>query len=135
VRGLPNARGFAAKVTVEKSGATAAITSPSAMLRLGVGHGDAIHLVAQGDEAGEALDAICALIESGMGEFLALSQDVVIEAPVFAVQAPQAGDRITGVTAAPAWPWAPHGARVAPNRNWLPSHKGRWRKNRCSMTH
>jgi phosphocarrier protein FPr/phosphocarrier protein len=87
-------------VTVEKSGATAAITSPSAMLRLGVGHGDAIHLVAQGDEAGEALDAICALIESGMGEFLALSQDVVIEAPVFAVQAPQAGDRITGVTAA-----------------------------------
>jgi phosphocarrier protein FPr/phosphocarrier protein len=91
---------FAAKVTVEKSGATAAITSPSAMLRLGVGHGDAIHLVAQGDEAGEALDAICALIESGMGEFLALSQDVVIEAPVFAVQAPQAGDRITGVTAA-----------------------------------
>lgn len=95
------ARGFAARVVVEKGAASAAITSPSAMLRLGIGHGDTIRLVAQGAEAVQALDALAALIESGMGEFLALARQTDEPAMAPPPGAPQAGDRLAGVTAAP----------------------------------
>lgn len=96
------AREFAAKVQVEKGEASAAITSPSAMLRLGVGHGDTIRLLARGEAAAEALDALSEMIAGGMGEFLAVSETVaeVIAVPVAAASAPQPGDRMTGVTAA-----------------------------------
>jgi len=97
------AREFAARVQVEKGEASAAITSPSAMLRLGVGHGDTIRLLAHGSEAREALDALSEMIAGGMGEFLAVSETLaapVIAPLAVAVSAPQPGDRLSGVTAA-----------------------------------
>ncbi|WP_246027236.1 phosphoenolpyruvate--protein phosphotransferase [Novosphingobium umbonatum] len=105
------AREFEARVTVQIRGQSAAITSPSAMLRLGVGHGDTIELTAQGAQAEQALAALVALIESGMGEYRAVSEAApVVTAPVMAAKAPQAGDVLRGVMAATgiaigrAWP-------------------------------
>lgn len=97
------AREFAAKVQVEKGEASAAITSPSAMLRLGVGHGDTIRLLARGEAAAEALDALSEMIAGGMGEFMPVSETLaapVIAPPAAPVSAPQPGDRLSGVTAA-----------------------------------
>jgi phosphoenolpyruvate-protein phosphotransferase len=104
------AKGFSAKIRVEKGDNSAAITSPSALLRLGVGHGDAVRLLAQGDEAEVALDALADLIASGMGEFRQISDAEAARAQTVA-QAPQAGDRLCGVMAAPGmalgYAWRP----------------------------
>ncbi|NOW45839.1 phosphocarrier protein FPr/phosphocarrier protein [Novosphingobium sp. SG751A] len=95
------AREFAAQVRVEKGEVSAAITSPSAMLRLGVGHGDTIRLLARGAQASEALDALGEMIAGGMGEFLAVPEAVTQPAaPPAAPSTPQPGDRLSGVTAA-----------------------------------
>ncbi|WDF74793.1 phosphoenolpyruvate--protein phosphotransferase [Novosphingobium sp. KACC 22771] len=99
------ARAFDAKVLVEKGAASAAITSPSAMLRLGVGHGDTIRLLARGAQAREALDALGEVIAGGMGEYLAIAEAVAEQAVTHPVspsvsRAPQPGDRLSGVTAA-----------------------------------
>lgn len=99
------ARAFDAKVLVEKGAASAAITSPSAMLRLGVGHGDTIRLFARGAQAREALDALGEVIAGGMGEYLAIAEAVAEQAVAHPVspsvsRAPQPGDRLSGVTAA-----------------------------------
>ncbi|WJT00387.1 phosphoenolpyruvate--protein phosphotransferase [Novosphingobium humi] len=95
------ARAFDARVQVEKGEASAAITSPSAMLRLGVGHGDTIRLLARGAQAQEALDTLSEMIAGGMGEFLAVADKVepAAIAPA-AASAPQPGDRLSGVMAA-----------------------------------
>lgn len=95
------ARAFDARVQVEKGEASAAITSPSAMLRLGVGHGDMIRLLARGAQAQEALDTLSEMIAGGMGEFLAVADKVepAAIAPA-AASAPQPGDRLSGVMAA-----------------------------------
>ena len=96
------AREFAAQVRVEKGAASAPITSTSAMLRLGIGHGDTIRLLARGEAAQAALDALSDLIAGGMGEFLALTEAASVQEPVVvAPSAPQPGDRLSGVTAAP----------------------------------
>jgi len=102
------ARGFAATVWVEKAGQRARITSPSAMLRLGVAHGEIVNLIAEGAEAAAALDALEALIASGMGEYRAIAAatspaDAAPDAAVSdaAITMPQPGDLLAGVTAAP----------------------------------
>jgi phosphocarrier protein FPr/phosphocarrier protein len=95
-------RGFAAQVRVARGEDQASLASPSAMLRLAVRHGDTITLLASGDQAEGALEALVDLIASGMGEGAPLPEEaaeVVAEEPE--VQPLQPGDVLSGVTAAP----------------------------------
>jgi phosphocarrier protein FPr/phosphocarrier protein len=95
-------RGFAAQVRVERGEDQASLASPSAMLRLAVRHGDTITLLASGEQAEEALDALAELIASGMGEGAPLPEEAaeaVAEEPE--VQPLQPGDVLSGVTASP----------------------------------
>lgn len=93
------ARGFDAVVRVAVGERQAAITSPSAMLRLSVGHGTAIELLASGAQAQAAVEALAGLIASGMGEGAPLPVEHVAEPET--VRAVQAGDVLAGVMAAP----------------------------------
>jgi multiphosphoryl transfer protein len=89
------ARDFDAQVRVALDGREAALASPSAMLRLGVRHGDTITLLAAGPQAEAALAALGAMIAEGMGE----------TAPFADTPPPPPAARpdgvMTGVTAAP----------------------------------
>ncbi|WP_068082788.1 phosphoenolpyruvate--protein phosphotransferase [Novosphingobium rosa] len=95
-------RGFVAQVRVARGAEQASLASPSAMLRLAVRHGDTVELLASGDQAEEALDALAELIAGGMGESAPLPE----EAPEVVAKEPKVlplepGDVLSGVTAAP----------------------------------
>lgn len=62
------ATSFDAVVRMEIAGKTASLRSPVGVLALGIKLGDRISLHARGTQAGEVLDALEALIASGMGE-------------------------------------------------------------------
>ncbi|MFA6123505.1 phosphoenolpyruvate--protein phosphotransferase [Sphingomonas sp.] len=62
------ARAFNATIALGKDARTASALSPTGLLALGIGQGDAITLTAQGSDATAALDALVALIASGMNE-------------------------------------------------------------------
>ena len=66
------AAGFGADVRLcnltRDPGRTASAKSLLAVLGLGVGHGDEIHLEATGADADEAIDTLLALVAGGLGE-------------------------------------------------------------------
>ncbi|WP_231635609.1 phosphoenolpyruvate--protein phosphotransferase [Novosphingobium sp. ST904] len=103
------ATSFEAVVRMEIAGKSASLRSPVGVLALGVSLGDRISLHARGRQAGEVLDALEALIASGMGE-LAHADEQPPAQPV-RVAAPAAAQRrvtqiapdgtLTGVVAAP----------------------------------
>ncbi|WBO21857.1 phosphoenolpyruvate--protein phosphotransferase [Sphingomonas abietis] len=94
------ARDFAARVTiVAADGRTASALSPVAMLALALPHGAPLQLHGQGEDAEPAVAAIAALIESGMGEGLAIAP--VAAAPETETVAAPLPDRLHGVAAAP----------------------------------
>jgi multiphosphoryl transfer protein len=62
------AKGFAAQMSVATVGRRASAKSPVGLMTLGLRHGDTATLTAIGPDAAAALDAVAALIESGMGE-------------------------------------------------------------------
>jgi phosphotransferase system HPr (HPr) family protein len=66
------ARRFSAEVTIANEtrdpSKVASARSLLGLLALGVSHGHTIRISADGEDAGEALDALGKLIESGMGE-------------------------------------------------------------------
>jgi phosphocarrier protein FPr/phosphocarrier protein len=95
------AREFSAQVVIGRGDTHAAITSPSAMLRLGAGHGDTIVVMARGDQAEEAVAAVADMIASGMGEGAPFTVEEPVTKVPEAVHAPVAGDVLQGVTAAP----------------------------------
>ena len=64
------ARQFQARVFLHKGKAHAPVTSVTEIMALDLGKGDAVWLSAQGSDASEALAALKALIQSGLGEDL-----------------------------------------------------------------
>jgi phosphoenolpyruvate-protein phosphotransferase len=91
------ARAFSARVDMMADDGRAASTqSPVAMLALGLPNGARLRLRARGVEASNAIEAIATLIESGMGEGLAIAS-----APVAEVMEIRLPDRLRGVSAAP----------------------------------
>ena len=59
---------FDARITVTKGGETVGGSSIMAILTLGAGQGSTITVTAEGPQAGEALDALEALIANRFGE-------------------------------------------------------------------
>lgn len=100
------ARGFGADVRFAFEGRTANGRSAVNLLTLGVKFGDDIEVRASGEDAADALDALCALIEGGMGEKGAVPRAPDGRRPTdLARTAPPpfmpADGRILGVQAAP----------------------------------
>ncbi|TPG20974.1 phosphoenolpyruvate--protein phosphotransferase [Sphingomonas koreensis] len=62
------ARGFKCDLSFEKEGRTANARSAVSLLTLGVKFGDTIEISAKGEDADDALTALCTLVRSGMGE-------------------------------------------------------------------
>lgn len=88
---------FDADLTLAADERTASALSPVAMLALGLPHGARFTLSARGPQAEEAVAAVAALIESGMGELLPVG-----EADPAVVEAPAAlPDVVQGVRASP----------------------------------
>ena len=92
------ARGFDADVRIEQDAAYVRLRSPSAVMALGLRHGDEVTLVAAGPQAEAALDALAATIASGMGEGRAFAQAPATPEPTDSPPAP--GEQMRGVTAA-----------------------------------
>lgn len=95
-----------AQVRVAVGGREASLSSPTAMLRLAVRHGDTITLLSSGPDAGPVLDQLVQMIASGMGEGAPFPAEAAVRvqtAPVAAVEfsIPVAGEALPGVTAAP----------------------------------
>lgn len=87
---------FQAEMTIGAvGGAAVSARSPVAMLALGLDHGAQLHLQAHGPDAQAALDAVTALIVSGMGELKPTA-----EAPAPASDAPLP-DTLHGASASP----------------------------------
>lgn len=61
-------RPFLAEVSLQIGGRSANARSTVAMLGLGVRHGDELRILGRGSDARAAVDAVAALIESGLGE-------------------------------------------------------------------
>ncbi len=59
---------FTSEITVSRCGETVNGTSIMGILTLGAGIGTSIAVIAKGDDAGEALDAIAALVANRFGE-------------------------------------------------------------------
>ncbi|WP_334004427.1 phosphoenolpyruvate--protein phosphotransferase [Sphingomonas aerolata] len=92
------AKRYTADVTVTRDANTSSILSPIGLLALGVRYNDSITLDARGPDAADALDAIAALILSGMDE----AAPAPAPAPAAASPARAAIDgALLGVTAAP----------------------------------
>jgi phosphocarrier protein FPr/phosphocarrier protein len=92
------AAGYCAEVTVAWAGRTASARSPVALMTLGLQHGDTPTLSAAGPDAEDALDALAALIESGMGESGVAKP---VESRPSPAPTPAADGKLHGVTAAP----------------------------------
>ncbi|HEY8004363.1 MAG TPA: phosphoenolpyruvate--protein phosphotransferase [Phenylobacterium sp.] len=91
------AAGYKADVTFAWAGREASARSPVGLMTLGLGHGDTATLSARGPDAEDAVAAIAALIESGMGEAAAPA----LAAPAKPPAAKRADGLLQGVTAAP----------------------------------
>src|SRR5204863_6168830 len=88
---------FQARVFLHKGKAHAPVTSVTEIMALDLAKGDAVWLSAQGSDATEALAALKALIQSGLGEDLSKSP-AAVEAQQFVSSDPNV---VGGVPAAP----------------------------------
>jgi len=99
------ARGFEAKVEiVAADGRFASTLSPVSMLALALPHGAPLVLRGRGGDAEQAVAALAELIESGMGEGLAVAPSpapMLSEAPLPAML--RGVTAVTGSTVGPAW--------------------------------
>ena len=64
------AESYDARVTVMRDGQSVGGTSIMGLMMLAAGPGSMLHIIAEGPEGPEALDAIVALVEDGFGEDL-----------------------------------------------------------------
>ncbi len=100
------AKGFEAALALEASGRRVNLRSPAGLLTLGVALGTRVTIRGTGADAAAAVDAIAALLASGMGEAAELPPDaparpVAVAAPVKAPFGPEERVVLRGVTAAP----------------------------------
>lgn len=103
------AKGFDAEVLLEKDGRSSSVRSPIGVLTLGLTHGSTVTVAATGAQAEAAVEAVAALILSGMGE----GADIVAPAPAPIAPPPPAAVAVEGalggVTAAPGLAVGPVG--------------------------
>ncbi len=102
------AKGFDAEVLLEKDGRSSSVRSPIGVLTLGITHGSTVTVAATGAQAEAAVDAVAALILSGMGE----GADTAAPAPAPAPPPPTpvaVEGALAGVTAAPGLAVGPVG--------------------------
>ena len=95
------AKGFAAESFVISQGRRANARSISALMALGVRHGDKIVIEARGEDAGQTMDALVKMLASGLGEHpspVPVQRNVVESASPVGVIAPGV---LRGVRAAP----------------------------------
>ncbi|HWF64347.1 MAG TPA: phosphoenolpyruvate--protein phosphotransferase [Rhizomicrobium sp.] len=90
------AKSFSADMALEFGTRRASLRSPVAMMGLGLAKGAAINLIAAGLDAEDAVAAIAALVESGMGEM-----DATIETIITVAAPSDQPGVVTGVCAAP----------------------------------
>ncbi|WP_240609530.1 phosphoenolpyruvate--protein phosphotransferase [Phenylobacterium deserti] len=96
------AKRFAAEIWVGRAGRKVSARSPVALMSLGLRHGDEAVVIAAGADAEAALDAVYALIESGMGEGKPLaSTQPKPQASVETITPTLSDGVLRGVTAAP----------------------------------
>ncbi|UYY58193.1 phosphoenolpyruvate--protein phosphotransferase [Sphingomonas sp. S2-65] len=94
--------GLSADITLRKGGRSADVRSPVGLLTLAIGFGDTITIAAEGLQAEEAVAALAALIESGMGEKGHAPAPVQTSAaPAIAATTLPADGKLAGVTASP----------------------------------
>lgn len=62
------ASGFEAEIQVSKDGQTVDARSIMGLMMLAAGPGSTIHIAAEGDQAAEALEALCALVAARFDE-------------------------------------------------------------------
>jgi phosphocarrier protein FPr/phosphocarrier protein len=93
------AASFAAEIALEIAGRRANARSPVAVMALGVRFGDEIEVVASGDDAAAALEALAALMLQGGGETPEAVAAVVVETPAPGPTSPLSA--LGGVPAAP----------------------------------
>ncbi|HMN37147.1 MAG TPA: HPr family phosphocarrier protein [Hyphomicrobium sp.] len=62
------AEGFDARITVTRDGQSVGGTSIMGLMMLAAGPGSSLHIVAEGPQGPEALQAVVALVEAGFGE-------------------------------------------------------------------
>lgn len=68
---VQTANGYQSEITIEREGQTANAKSIMGVLMLAAALGTELRLVAEGDDAEAALDALGAMIQDGFGEELA----------------------------------------------------------------
>ncbi|HLY80283.1 MAG TPA: phosphoenolpyruvate--protein phosphotransferase [Caulobacteraceae bacterium] len=93
------AANFAAEVALEIAGRRANARSPVAVMALGVRFGDEIDIVASGDDAEAALEALAARVAEGEGEAGVVMVAASVEPPALAPASPLSA--LGGVPAAP----------------------------------
>lgn len=94
------AKRFEADVAISAAARRANAKSPVSLMSLGLRHGDKVVISAVGVGAEAAVTAVCALIESGMGEGAPVRPSAVIE-PEVAQALPGGRGKLKGVMAAP----------------------------------
>ncbi|WP_269713771.1 phosphoenolpyruvate--protein phosphotransferase [Caulobacter sp. NIBR2454] len=94
------AKGFEAQVFIAALNRRASARSPVGLMSLAIRHGDQIIVSAEGPDAEDAVFAVAALIESGMGEAAAAPGSEPVAAPMVRASAPVDG-ALRGVTASP----------------------------------
>lgn len=95
------AKGFEAEVSIAALNRRANAKSPVALMSLGLRHGDAATLIASGEDAALALDAVADLIASGMGEGAPVRAPSTPDPLDAAPAAEPCRSLLRGVTAAP----------------------------------
>lgn len=95
--------GYKAAVTLSKAGREMNARSPVGLLTLAIGFGEEIAIAAEGEDAAQAVAALAALIESGMGEKADAPAKTVRPSPVPppspVLSALPSDGRVAGVTA------------------------------------
>lgn len=95
-------RGLRAEVQMSTGGRSAAVSSPVALMALGVRNGDPLHLSATGPDAVTALDRLEGLLAGGLDELHAPPvAPVVVRAAAAPIEGPDGELTLGGVMAAP----------------------------------
>ncbi len=97
------ARGFDATCWLSKGGAEAKTSGAVGLLGLGIRFGDTVSVIASGPDAAQAVTALVALIEGGMGEGVAHAPAAPIVAPPPAQPVALPEGQLAGTLAAPGF--------------------------------
>lgn len=95
------AKGFAAVVRISYNGKVADAKSLISLLGLGAGHGATVHLTADGTDAQQALTALQAAIEAGLGDEPQAGTDAAAAIPPATPAIAWEAETVAGIAASP----------------------------------